>query len=190
MKVLLYIINIPRLLFAYLVYTLEKNTISSDLNSFLSYGDRAQKFSKSNLLAFINLLIFHKEYRNILTLRLSGWKKILIYLLFPRLDSLYITTKSKDIGYGILIVHGFSTIINAKKIGENCQIYQQVTIGHGNGGKPIIGNNVRIYAGAIIIGGITVGDNVTIGAGTVVTKSIPANTTVVGSSFRELGIRS
>ena len=45
-------------------------------------------------------------------------------------------------------------------IGENCIIYHQVTIGNKNKQYPIIGNNVTIYAGAKIIGGICVGDNV------------------------------
>ena len=40
---------------------------------------------------------------------------------------------TEDIGGGLYIQHGFSTIITAKKIGENCRIYQQVTIGYKNG---------------------------------------------------------
>ncbi|MDR2010191.1 MAG: serine O-acetyltransferase [Bacteroidales bacterium] len=48
------------------------------------------------------------------------------------------------------------------------------------GGKPTIGNNVKIYAGAKLIGGIKVGDNVKIGANAVVVKDVPDNCTVVG----------
>lgn len=44
-----------------------------------------------------------------------------------------------------------------------------------------IGNNVWIGAGANILPGVTIGDNVTIGAGSVVNKSIPANSIVVGN---------
>lgn len=64
-------------------------------------------------------------------------------------------------------------------MGENCQIYQQVTIGN-NGGIPTIGNNVEICAGAKVIGPITIGDDVVIGANAVVTKNIPSHSVVVG----------
>ena len=67
-------------------------------------------------------------------------------------------------------------------------MYQQVTIGRGkmiNGNDiPIIGDNVTVYTGAIVVGGITIGDNAVIGAGAVVTKDVPANTTVVGAAPR------
>lgn len=47
--------------------------------------------------------------------------------------------------------------------------------------KPIvIGNNVWIGAGAVILAGATIGDNSVIGAGSVVKKDIPANVIAVG----------
>ena len=49
---------------------------------------------------------------------------------------------------------------------------------------PVIGNNVTIYTGAIVVGGIHIGDNAVIGAGAVVVKDVPANTTVVGQPMR------
>lgn len=51
--------------------------------------------------------------------------------------------------------------------------------------KTIIGNNVRIGSGSVILP-VTIGDNVIIGAGSVVTKNIPANTTVCGNPARIL----
>ena len=48
----------------------------------------------------------------------------------------------------------------------------------------IIGNNVWIGGGAIILPGVTIGDNVVIGAGSVVTKNIPDNVIAVGSPCR------
>lgn len=47
-------------------------------------------------------------------------------------------------------------------------------------GLPIIGNDVYIAKGAIVIGGITIGNNVTIGANAVVTKPVPDNAIVAG----------
>ena len=80
-------------------------------------------------------------------------------------------------------------IANNATIGKNCIIYQNVTIGaksfelakQGKKYFPTIGDNVIIYAGACVIGGIKIGNNVTIGANAVVTKDIPDNCIVVGN---------
>ncbi len=77
-------------------------------------------------------------------------------------------------------MHGEGTFILADEIGENCTIYQQVTLGKVEGGQPTIGNNVTIYAGAKVVGRVRVGDNVTIGANSVVIKNVPADVTVIG----------
>lgn len=79
--------------------------------------------------------------------------------------------------YGIVVSH------NAE-IGKNCVIFQNVTIGEGNGGAPVIGDNCFIGANAIVIGNIKVGNNVKIGAGTVVSVDVPDNSTVVGCKCR------
>ncbi|WP_066640552.1 serine O-acetyltransferase [Desulfolucanica intricata] len=89
------------------------------------------------------------------------------------------------IGEGLFIDHGAGVVIGeTAEIGNNVTIYQGVTLG-GTGkekGKrhPTIGNNVVISAGAKILGSFEVGDNSKIGAGSVVLKSVPANSTVVG----------
>lgn len=48
----------------------------------------------------------------------------------------------------------------------------------------IIGDDVWIGGGSVILPGVTIGDNVTIGAGSVVTKSIPSNTVAYGNPCR------
>lgn len=48
----------------------------------------------------------------------------------------------------------------------------------------IIGANVWIGGGAIILPGITIGDNAIIGAGSVVTLDVPANATAIGNPAR------
>ena len=52
--------------------------------------------------------------------------------------------------------------------------------------KIIIGSNVQIGAGAIVLPGIVIGDNVIVGAGSVVTKNVMANCVVVGNPARKL----
>lgn len=131
------------------------------------------------------LLLFVKEYRNLFYLRVGKKRNIFLYYL-PPLSSLYIYTKSDCFGAGTFIQHGFSTIITAERVGENCWINQQVTIGYNNSqkygyGRPTIGNNVRVAAGAKICGNITVGDNSTIGLNSVIIKDVPEGSTVIPS---------
>lgn len=53
----------------------------------------------------------------------------------------------------------------------------------------LIGSDVWIGFGSIILSGVTVGDSAIIGAGSVVTKDVPPNTIVVGSPARPIGRR-
>lgn len=97
--------------------------------------------------------------------------------------------RGTKLGYG-----GMGVVIHSKAvIGDYCTIGQQVTIGGGNSrypGLPEIGNNVMIYKGAIVYGGIRIGDNVVIGANAVVNKPVPDNAVVAGVPARILRIRN
>ena len=86
----------------------------------------------------------------------------------------------EKIGGGFSFQHGFSTIVAAKEIGENCRIFQQVTVGFNGTEAPVIGDNVEITAGAIVIGDVYIGDGACIGAGAVVIRNVAENVTVVG----------
>ncbi len=127
---------------------------------------------------FLYLMCYHKEYRNLFYLRAGNIKYFLRIFCKP-LESLYLI--SRNIGPGLYIQHGFSTILGLESMGSNCWVNQQVTVGHNEKGKPKIGNNVKILAGAKIIGDVTIGDNCIIGAGAVVVKDVPPNCVVVGS---------
>lgn len=83
--------------------------------------------------------------------------------------------------------HGLGCVIHENSIiGDNCLIFQNVTIGSAwKKGKceseaPVIGDNVFIGAGAVILGNIHIGNNVTIGANAVILQDIPDNVVVVG----------
>lgn len=88
--------------------------------------------------------------------------------------------------------HGICGIFvsGSARIGEECIIFHQVTIGSNflpgssKNGAPIIGNNVYIGAGAKIIGAVHIGNNCRIGANAVVVKDIPDNCTVVCGETR------
>ncbi len=93
------------------------------------------------------------------------------------------------IGKGLLIDHGAGVVIGETAvIGDNCTIYQGVTLG-GTGkdvGKrhPTIGNNVMIGSGAKVLGPFKVGDNSKIAAGAVVLNEVPSDSTAVGVPAR------
>lgn len=93
------------------------------------------------------------------------------------------------IGTGFFIDHGMGVVIGeTAEIGDYVTLFQGVTLG-GTGrehGKrhPTLGNHVVVGAGAKILGGIRIDDNVKIGANSVVLKSVPANSTVIGVPAR------
>jgi serine O-acetyltransferase len=90
-----------------------------------------------------------------------------------------------DIGKGLYIGHFGGIIVNPSvKIGEYCNLSQDITIGiAGRGekrGSPTIGDRVYVGSGARLIGRITIGNDVAIGANAVVTKDLPDNAVAVG----------
>ncbi|TOI02540.1 DapH/DapD/GlmU-related protein, partial [Vibrio parahaemolyticus] len=56
----------------------------------------------------------------------------------------------------------------------DCKIHQNVTIGGtvGKDGQPTLGDNVMVYANAVIVGPIAIGSNVIVAANSVVTQSV------------------
>lgn len=97
-------------------------------------------------------------------------------------------SRNSEIGPGLLIMHGYGIMVGPSKIGSNCVLHQNVTIGDqvaaGSNRVPRIGNNVWIGPGATITGDITLGDNVTVSAGTVMSKSVPDGCLVAGNPGR------
>ncbi len=91
------------------------------------------------------------------------------------------------IGKGFFVDHGMGTVIGeTAEIGMNCVMFHNVTLG-GTGKDeekrhPIIGDNVLIGTGAMLIGKIKIGNNVKIGADTlIINKKVPDNCTVIGT---------
>lgn len=128
-------------------------------------------------MRFVFLMSEYREFRNICYYRMGKISWMVHWICRP-LDSLFI--HCKDIGGGIMIQHGFSTIISAQRIGKNAHIYQQVTIGYNGEKCPVIGDDVQVCCGAKVIGGITIGNNVTIGAQALVVKDVVDNCVVGG----------
>jgi serine O-acetyltransferase len=134
------------------------------------------RINYNKTIGFVYLLCYYPEFRNLFYYRI-GFLGHILNLICPEMSTLYIRTK--DIGEGLFIQHGFSTTIGAKSIGKNCWINQQVTIGYSNDRDcPVILDNVTIGAGAIIIGKVLIGNNSMIGANAIVIKDVPENSSV------------
>lgn len=147
---------------------------------------------EANLKTFLSCLVKVHAFRYVLCLRLlrqypnNKMLKIVVGGVKSYLSSRYSLYMGAHIplGPGFVLGHGFSTIVDAERIGANVKIMQQVTIGRSVGGSragvPTIGNNVFVAAGAKIIGRVRIGNNVVIGANAVVTKDVPDGAIVGG----------
>lgn len=85
------------------------------------------------------------------------------------------------IGSGFCLIHPNNIYIGqGVEIGKDCKLFHEVTLGTGHiSGAPKLGNNVDIFVGARILGGITVGDNSMVSANCVVTKDVPEGSIVL-----------
>ncbi|MGW0022997.1 serine O-acetyltransferase [Rhodococcus sp. NPDC003383] len=120
------------------------------------------------------------EFRTLVHYRLRG-TPLPLRLLLRRLyrPAATLTLDAERIGPGLFIQHGVGTIVAAESVGSHCWINQQVTIGHDANGKPTLRDDVRVGAGAVVIGPITLHDGATVGANATVLHDVPPGTTVV-----------
>ena len=93
-----------------------------------------------------------------------------------------------QIAPGVRIFHGMGLVIGwGAIIGSGCTFYHGVTIGQSDVVQlvlPTLGKNVWVFAGAKVLGPITIGDGARIGANAVVTKDVPAGALAVGVPAR------
>lgn len=168
MKYIYYLLGLPHIV-SFLLYRSLIKEIREDLFAFsggISVSDFVEQLSR-------------KEYRGVFYYRLPFLLRQLLNFILPRERTLYLHTS--QIGGGMNVQHGFSTIIVAESIGRNFYVHQNVTVGWNHDGKPIIGDNVRIFTGAVVAGPIHIGNNVTIAANSVVLKDIPDHCLVYGN---------
>ena len=157
----------------------------------------AQDYKKYRLNFFllIGSIFSLSPFWLVLVYRFSNW---LFEKHVPYIPTILINTLGKiiygceisadaSIGPRFQIVHSVGIVLGPNIIaGHNFRIHQNVTIGmrgYSKDGRttPKIGNAVTIYAGAAVLGPITIGDNVVIGANSVVIKDIPSNVVVAGN---------
>ena len=150
----------------------------------------------------IKCLLLNHSTHMLMLIRLGSWVNkeipffgsIFRYLIeyFIRIVfSSDISCKAK-IGGGLNIMHGHDIVIGSGvTIGENCKIFNGVTLGNKDTEsskicQPYLGNGVIIGTGAKILGGVNIGNNAKIGANSVVTRDIPPNTVWAGVPAKEI----
>jgi serine O-acetyltransferase len=155
-----------------ILYMANRSKIAPDLEKYSADG--------CGIGAFIKVCTRQKVFRNLFYYRLGEYVSVFIKWMLPPDPTLHIWCPS--IGPGAHFEHNYATYLNAERIGSNFYCLQLVTLGNdGKMQRPIIGNDVKIFTGATVFGGITIGNHVTIGAGAVVSKNVPDNCTVIGN---------
>lgn len=192
-KRILAAVNYPRTFIVYLcvLCSRQRHLIEMDVKRWREIDGTGMGFFRS-----LNwYLTYKKEFRNLLLHRLKhpAYTPVCLLhyfiarMLWKPMESLYIYTT--DIGGGLYIQHGFSTIITAKRIGENCRIYQQVTIGYKDGETPVLEDNVSVTCGAKVLGNITMHKGSLAAAGAVVIKDVPENAIAGGVPAKIIGYK-
>lgn len=119
--------------------------------------------------------------------RLDRYKKLKRFV-HNRLQKygVYISPNA-NIGLGLKLPHPIGVVVgDGVVIGDNVRIFQNVTLGGGRIGDakaknyPIIGNNVTIFSGAVVVGRVCIGSDSVIGANAVVLNDVPCDRTCVG----------
>jgi serine O-acetyltransferase len=174
-----------------------KALLYADLERQLQLSGHAE--AKASLPGFFRRLL-HPRYLPIVLCRcsraalLNGWPAIAYLLSYLNQIIFGIEISPKCvIGPGIFFPHTSGTVIGASKVGRNVTIFQGVTLGVRDMDmgfrrdlRPELGDDVVVGAGAKVLGGISLGDNVRVGANSVLLRSVPANSTVVGVPAREV----
>lgn len=155
------------------------------------YNDLRRFGFPGNSMGIHKALLKNKIFRRIFLVRIynidSKYYKI-CRLLYKPMETFQI--ECSNIGEGMVAWHGFSTIIFARSIGKNFSTFQNVTVGRSGGSHseedniPIIGDNVQICTGAVVVGNIKIGNNVIIGGNCFVNKDVPDNSIVVGNPMK------
>jgi serine O-acetyltransferase len=142
--------------------------------------------NRSSIALLASIRSYQAAGRGVLTTP-KRWWAVLRYRFWSVVTGAEIPLNCQ-IGGGLLLPHPNGIVIHHKaRIGMNCLIHQQVTIGLiDETGLPIIGSHVDIGTGAKILGPVTIGNYAKIGANAVVLCDVPAGATAVGIPARIL----
>ncbi len=148
------------------------------------------------LIPIYHYMFFYKErtrynVKLLLFLKRKNKMKMLRFFLRNRLEKKCHIEISEAAQIGSLILPHPHNIVIGKKayVGENCTLYQNVTIGQKSDNYPNLKDGVIVYPSATIVGGITVGYNAIVGANAVVLHDVPDNAIVAGNPAKIIKYR-
>ena len=172
------LLNLPLGWVPILCYLLskERKKIDMDIDAFCKVI-RGGRVPVNYAKTLYELFASKKEFRSVFYMRLGHISELLSIIWKP-MPLLYFPIKSRNVGGGVFVQHGWATVVDAASVGENFWVNQNVAIGWRKNGHPTIGNNVRIGTGAVVLGDIVIGDNVNIGANAIVVEDVPSNCTI------------
>ncbi|WP_398454937.1 serine O-acetyltransferase [Sphingobacterium thalpophilum] len=146
--------------------------------------------------SFLQSYLYNASFRVLLNHRIGKYfffsGNFVLRQLALRYKYKLITKRGCDISYkavlgkGIKLPHPIGIVIGEGVIIKDyVMIFQQVTFGsHGKKGKdfeyPIIESHAKLFAGAKIIGGVTVGEYSIVGANTLVNKDVTSHSVAYG----------
>jgi len=96
------------------------------------------------------------------------------------------------IGRQLRLFHPHAIVLHPSvRLGDRCTLRQCTTLGNVDGidgptGAPVVGDDVEIGAGALVIGECRIGDRARIGAGAVVVSDVAPGAVVVGNPARAI----
>lgn len=173
--------------------------IRQDLRRYL-VNERARGLRK--WFGRVRLLLDTPGLQAVLIFRFTSWVetsvrfwlfryplKLIAYILEKLsiiLWGIYIHEQAR-IGGGLYVGHFGGIVIGPVKMGCDCNVAQQVSIGRRAGGYhgvPTMGDRVWIGAGSVVFGKIHIGDGATIGPLTVVSRNLPPRVLVMGNPMR------
>jgi serine O-acetyltransferase len=157
------------------------DSVRADLNMYSAGGIRLFVFIKCFFMELGFFITFiYRVQRILLRWGFGGLLMIKVLDLFARLFSSNFISFRAEISPGLKIPHATGVVIGeGAVIGRDVKIYQGVTIGAHKGRYPVIGDNVTIFPGAVLVGGIKISNNVIVGPNAVVVEDVEEDLVVV-----------
>jgi serine O-acetyltransferase len=162
------------------IHSKAADTVAEDVDWWVRCINDADLLALDRYSRFAYLAGALTEFRTLVHYRLRcapGALRLLLRAVYRPAATL--TLDADRIGPGLFIQHGVATIVTAETIGSHCWINQQVTIGYNARGRPTLGDHVRVGAGAVVVGPITLHDGATVGANATVMHDVEPGATVV-----------
>ncbi len=144
-----------------------------------------------NLGFWVTLLYRFGSWASRMRPRILGFPFLVLYRLsvIPVRFFLHVYLPAQTvIGEGFRLPHPHLILIPpGSKLGINCTIYHNVTLGHGSSpGVPKLADNVVVFSGAKILGGTRIGEYAHIGVNTVVMRDIASGVMVSAPLCRSI----